>query len=101
MDRCVAGDDDRSMSQSMRADRSSHNGAQRRLKDRSSRGKRIGGRSGGRGYDQSIGPVGAEVIVTDISFQVDDTAAGAFGDHRIVEHAELIGFPLLAVNPDL
>src|SRR5262245_22648309 len=101
MDRRIAGNNDGSVGQSVRADWSDHDSAQRRLKDRSSCGKRVGGGPSGRGYDQSVSPVGAKVIVTHISFQVDDAAAGAFGNHRVVEYAELMGFPLLAVNPDL
>src|SRR5262245_30527578 len=101
MDRRIAGNDDGPVRQSVRADRSDHDSAQRWLKDRSSRGKRVGGGPSGRGYDQSVSPVGAKIIVTDISFQVNNTAAGTFGDHGVVEDTELMGFPLLAVNPDL
>src|SRR5262245_20886642 len=101
MDRRITGNDDGPVRQSVRTDRSDHDGAQRRFQNRSARGKRIGGGSCGRGDNQSISPVSAKVVVTDISFQVDDTATGAFGDHRVVEHTELMGFPLLAVNPDL
>src|SRR5262249_8630329 len=101
MDRRIAGNDDGPVRQSVRTDRSDHDGAQRRFQNRSARGKSIGGGSRGCGDNQSISPVSAEVIVTNISFQIDDTAASTFGDHRVVEHAKLVRFSLLAVNADL